>query len=409
MDTLYLRIPAQHTATWPHQSVAYALCAADGALSHSGQSQLSALAPSIAGATVVLLIAAADVTLLGLTIPPMTEAKLKLALPTLVEEQLMGDVAESVIVVSGKETTAHLRSIAIAQRGWLQQLATSLFALGASQIKALPAQLCLPWAEGRVTVCLTTQDGCGSFSMRTAQDLGTGWLVEAHDEVSSQLAAVMMLLPAESVLLIVQADQLGSYQQAIAVDPEWAARVEVQADAWPVTLQATKTVGINLMAGLTQAQTNRIQWQTWRWPLTLAVLVLLLNIIGLNSEYWVMKREARALKLSMEQTFKSSFPKETVILFPLEQMKKNLGLAQRNAGQSSSSDFTLLLSEFGSAWTSLPANQLPKLVSIEYKDHGLLLQVKGELPQQPLQMALSAKGLMLKKTNADIWQVRVAK
>ena len=52
---------------------------------------------------------------------------------------------------------------------------------------------------------------------------------------------------------------------------------------------------------------------------------------------------------------------------------------------------------------------LLKLVSVEYKDHALVLEVKGDVPQKELQSALDEKGLVLKKNNAESWQVRSAK
>ena len=111
----------------------------------------------------------------------------------------------------------------------------------------------------------------------------------------------------------------------------------------------------------------------------------------------------------MLQTYKASFPKDTVVVFPLEQMRKNLDIAQRSSGQPSADDFTMLLTQFGAAWNTLNADQLPKLVSIEYKDHALVLQLKGPVPQKELQLALDTKGLVLKKNNAEVWQVRNAK
>ncbi|PRC92863.1 Type II secretion system (T2SS), protein L [Solimicrobium silvestre] len=376
-----------------------------------GHSTLAELSTTISKSNVVLLIAASDVTLLELSIPPMPEAKLKLALPNLVEDQLMCDSAECVLLLGVKPLSSTKRTIAVAQRSWLQQLSGSLFALGANRIKALPAQLCLPFKSGQSSVRLAehAQDLCANLSMRFDVDSGVGMLLEPEQNAQERLSVIAMLTPPGAIALQISGELVGEYKTAIDANPAWAERMTVQGFNWVSTIQAAKTVSFNLMAGLNTAQTNRIQWKIWRWPLVLATLVLLVNIIGLNNEYWSLKREAQALKTGMTQTYKVSFPTETVIPAPLDQMKKHLDLAQRNSGQGGSDDFTLLLSQFGAAWSAMNAAQLPKLVSIEYKDHGLVLQIKGEMPQQALAQELSAKGLILKKNNEEIWQVRNAK
>lgn len=408
MNTLYLRIPPKHTATWPNTALAYAVSSLDGAIIREGRSTLTELAGSISKSNVVLIIAASDVTLLELTIPPMTEAKLKLALPNLVEDQLMCDSAECVLLL-GVKGTSNKRSVAVAQRSWLQQLSGNLFALGANNIKALPAQLCLPLKKDQCSVQLEDQIQETSLTLRFGEESGVGMMLESDLKPEECLSTIAMLATPGSITLQLPSRFFNDFKLAINTNPAWQDRFTLQEMHWKSLIQAARSVGFNLMAGLNNAQTNRIQWQIWRWPLVLATLVLIVNIAGLNYDYWSLKREAQALKQGMMQTYKATFPKETVVLFPLEQMRKNLDIAQRGSGQPSPDDFTLLLTQFGSAWNALAADKIPKLVSVEYKDRALVLQIKGSMPQKELQLQLDAKGLVLKKNNAEIWQVRNAK
>jgi len=410
LNTLYLRIPSKHSQKWPNAALDFALCREEGAILREGRSTLSELAGSVSKSNVVLLISATDVTLLELTIPPMPEARLKQALPNLVEDQLISDSKECVLLLGARSSVdATRRTIAAAQRSWLQQLSDQLFALGAHQIRALPLQLCLPWKKDQTSAYLDDQSDDSSLTLRSSQDGGMGIMLDADQRIEERLSTITMLTANGPVALYLPAQSLESYKAALNANPLWAERFAVHELNWPTLLQNTKTVSFNLMAGLNAAQSQRIQWQLWRWPLVLAALVLLVNIGALNYDYWNLKREAQALKQSMVQTYKTSFPKDTVVLFPLEQMKKNLDNAERSSGQASPDDFTMLLTEFGSVWGGMNAAQLPKLVSVEYKDRGLVLQVKGDMPQKELQTALDAKDLVLKKTNADVWTVKVAK
>ena len=408
MNTLYLRIPSRHGATWPFAALDYAVATQEGSVIRQGKSTLAELAGSLSRSNVVLLLAAADVTLLELSIPPMSEAKLKSALPNLVEDQLMSDTKECVLLL-GTKTATGKRSVAVAQRSWLQQLSSHFFALGASQVRALPEQLCLPWKKGQCSVRLEDPAVDASLTLRFAEENGAGLLQEPGQSLAELVASAVMLAPPGAMVLQVPSGRASEYKALLQTSAEWQERCTVQESSWADTVQAAKAVGFNLLAGLNSAQTQRVQWQLWRWPLVLALLVLLLNVAALNFDYWTLKRAAQGLRQSMLQTYRSSFPKETVVLFPLEQMSKNLDAARRNSGQASPDDFTLLLTGFGAAWTAVNAAQLPKLVSVEYKDRALLLEVKGELPQKELQAALDVRGLILKKNNAEIWQVRNAK
>ncbi|HSM97408.1 MAG TPA: type II secretion system protein GspL, partial [Gallionella sp.] len=110
MSTLYIRLASQaaagSTPHWPALACPFALVS-DGSLSHGkaierqGTAQLPELSGTIAKAQrVVLLLAASDVSVLRLPVPPLSTARLKAALPNLVEEKLLCDPADCVIVAS---------------------------------------------------------------------------------------------------------------------------------------------------------------------------------------------------------------------------------------------------------------------------------------------------------------------
>jgi len=413
LNKLYLRIPAKPAAAWPNGPLAYALCSKDGVILREGRGTLTELSKDIFKSKIALLIAASDVTLLEITIPAIPEAKLKLALPNLVEDQLMSDSADSVLLLIAKHAGSEVsnnRVVAVVQRSWLQQLSASLYALGASYVKALPAQLCMPYTSGYCSVLMEefTQDSGVHYSLRFGVDSGIGVLSEPGQSIEKRLSTISLLSPPGPILLQLSNELMSEYKVAIEADPTWANRITAQESDWQTTIAEASKVGSNLMASLNSAQASHIQWRIWRWSLVFAALTLCVNIAGLNIEYWSVKREAQALKMGISQTYKVSFPKDAVVPYPLEQMKKNLELAQRNSGEAASYDFTVLLSEFGSAWNTINPAQLPKIVTIDYKDYALVVQVKGDMQQEELKKALAVKGLSLKKNNAEVWQIKEA-
>ena len=97
MSILYIRHPpkAAFDAAPVPLPCRFALVSNHGAVEREGLSALPSLADTIRqAARVVLLLAASDVSLLRVKVPPLSNARLKVALPNLVEDQLMSDPAE---------------------------------------------------------------------------------------------------------------------------------------------------------------------------------------------------------------------------------------------------------------------------------------------------------------------------
>ena len=81
---------AQHRPDWSAQPLAFALISTEGRLQQQGQSSLAELKTLAIGAKqVAFILAASDTSLLKTKVPPMSAAKLKQALPNLLEDQLM--------------------------------------------------------------------------------------------------------------------------------------------------------------------------------------------------------------------------------------------------------------------------------------------------------------------------------
>jgi general secretion pathway protein L len=108
MNTLYLRLPSsagiKTVPVDPSLPCSFALASHQGVIARSGETRLSSLAATMADADrVVLLLAAADVTLLAIRTPPLSPARLKRALPNLVEEHLLDDPENCAIVTGTAE------------------------------------------------------------------------------------------------------------------------------------------------------------------------------------------------------------------------------------------------------------------------------------------------------------------
>jgi general secretion pathway protein L len=415
LSTLYIRLPSKAVADslQPGASLycRYALASATGGIEREGVAALAELAePAARAQRVVLLLAASDVTLLRVKLPPLSGARLKAALPNLVEDQLMSDPAECVIVPG--DTVEGLRTVAVVHRGWLELLNRTLRSLGARSVTALPAQLCLPQpAEGAGAAVLEEQGVEADVALRLAQQEGIGLPIVADQpellsfEVLQSLAAVV---PAGPLTLYVPQPRVRDYQDALRLLPGLEERVALHADDWPRWIAGADAARPDLVIGLAGAAGGGFDWRPWRWPLALALLLLLVNAIALNTSWLRLKREADALRAGMTQTYRNAFPKETVIVDPLAQIRQKIAAARRTGGQLAPDDFLALAGAFGDALRD--AGQSTAIASLEYHDRSLLVKPKGGgEPEEPLRNALAAHNLSVSQPNAGVWQIRSVK
>jgi general secretion pathway protein L len=186
LTTLYIRLPAR--ADGEGALSRFALAADGGVILQQGEGVLRGLGDLVGAARrVVLILAAVDVALLQVKAPPLSSARLKAALPSLVEEQVLGDPAESVLVASPVLAPDGLRSVAVVQRAWLEPLVKTMLALGARAVAALPAQLCLPLQPGQVSAAA----GATDLTLRDGLYHGMGLAMVSPPEVALQTARAL--------------------------------------------------------------------------------------------------------------------------------------------------------------------------------------------------------------------------
>jgi general secretion pathway protein L len=416
LSTLYIRLLSKAAADRldePGQlDCAYALVNDGGGIQREGTSVLADMRPVIAQSQrVTLLLAASDVTLLRIRVPPLSAARLRTALPNMLEEKLMTDPAECVIVAGA--TADGLRTVAVVQRAWLERLVHLFSGLGASHLSAIPAQLCVPHQTGVVSAVILEHAADLELVIRLNEQDGFGIAVLPDQAVSAlqeTLQTLCAVVPQAPIALYLTPSSVPACQ-ALLEDGQHD-RITLFADNWLRWVTAARGVTLNLMSGLGAAGGSGLNWQPWRWAIGLAVVALLVNVTALNVEWLRMKREANGLQGSMIQTYKTAYPKETAIIDPVVQMRQKIAAAQRASGQAAPDDFTSLLAAFSEAWNSvMQGSQSLVIAGIEYHDRGLLIKLKPDAqpPLDQIKAALAQRQLSLSQQNAGVWQIRSSK
>ncbi|MGZ3183234.1 MAG: type II secretion system protein GspL [Telluria sp.] len=398
MTTLYLRTPARSESEGA--LLPYAMLGDGGAIMQQGEAALNGLADLVAASRrVVLLLAAPDVTLLQVKVPPLPPARLRAALPGLVEEQLLSDPADCAIAAAPAMDSDGVRTVAVVQRAWFEALVHALFTLGARSVSALPQQLCLPLAPGGASAAI----GPGELALRTGLYEGVGLALADAPVMALETART---LAGDAALTVYAASGLAEELARAAAG--MAPPVHVEAQTWAQWIAGSKSITLDLVPALGSAGLPRRDWQRWRWPVRIALAALVVNIAALNVQWLRMKREADAVRQSINQTFKAAYPNQPVV-DPIAQLRRNIADARASSGQMSPDEFIYQAAAFGDAVRAL--SRKPQLNGIEFRDGSLMVKVKPESVDravvEQLKLALSGRGLTLADSGA-VWQLRSA-
>ena len=396
MTTLYIRHPAR--AEGEGAACRYAVVGDGGNIMQQGEGPLRTLTDIVAASRrVVLLLAGTDVNLLSLQVPPLSGARLRTALPGLVEEHVLGD-PDDCVLVAGPPAPGGIRPVAVVARDWFEPMVRTLLAQGARAVSAVPAQLCLPLQSGGVSAAI----GGAELLLRQGPYSGLGITLEANPTVVLQTARA--LAGDAPLTLYVPREQLGEYGVLLA---EAGPGTVLEADDWAHWIAGARAVTFDLVPGLGTAGARQTDYRRWRVPIALATLGVVVNLAGINIEWLRLRGEANAVRQQMAQTFKSVYPNQPMV-DPVAQMRQGIARAQAGSGQIGSDEFIYLAGALGDASRELP--RPPGITSIEYKERALRVIVKPETVDpatvRQLQSALSARGLTLEAAAPANWVVR---
>lgn len=409
MSILYIRLPARVSVPTPallnRETCAFALATSGRAVEREGSMHWADLGPLVASAEkVVLLLAASDVNVLRVNVPPVNSARLKAMLPALVEDSLMSAPEDCVIVAS--RPVDGVVTVAVTDKAWMEALALATQSLGARAVQAVPAQLSLAHQQGAVTGSVDEFSSEFELVVRLSEHEGLGLaLPGAHAGQADQtlVNTLETLVPEADVQLYVQQAHVPHLQNLFS----GMSRVKVVPDSWSRRLEVLTGAGIDLMSGIARHGAAATDWKRWRWSMILLAVLIVANAIPLNVQWLRMKREADALRASINQTFRSTFPKLPQTDNPIAQMRQKLQALQHDAGQAAPDDFVALSSAFGEEWRQVAGASNAGLASVEYKEHALIVRPKpeGKPMMEGLKSAMAAHNLTITSVDDNTWKI----
>jgi general secretion pathway protein L len=337
-----------------------------------------------------------DVFQTEVTAPRLSEPRLRLALPNLLEDRLLADPTQCHIAFlpagrsdkSAAEPSA--LPVAAIDRGLLTRLLDVMTLAGARPRAAYSAIYVLPPPADALPVFAAR----GRLVARTAQHDGVACDLSDDDEPPAALRLALRSRGWQRIRVFgPQAQRMAKMGEALGVPVDLADR-PLQADA--------ADGAINLLQGafarggvLGDVSRMRLSLRSWKAPLAWAAVAVAVFIAGMNG-YWLrLQSEATELRSRMTTAFRGAFP-EAEMVEPIVQAQRELARLRARAGQSSASDFTALNAQLAQLLASAPVGIV---AGIEYRDATLQLKFKAP-PDAQLQNQLRAlavqQGLQLR-------------
>lgn len=357
----------------------------------------------------VLLLAARDVVLLRARVPALKGPRLRLALPNLIEEQLVTDAARCHVAVGPEVAAGEERTLAVVDRGWLRFVLERFQKEQRAGLRVVPVQSCFSLVpEGEVVVHVFGQpgepppsDGAALETVLEDQDSSCGLAVAAAD-----LASTARHFAGERpiVLRVVTDPRAQLLQPAGLRDLSWAARTE------SVSFSALARRALTAPLDLCQFEFSAQSWQAgrnslkrWRLPLGLAAASALACLIGLNLDWLLLAREYAALEARASSILLGSFPSTKVVLDAPLQMRRELEARRGQAGETDAGDFLVLCDHVARALGPLGPNAI---ASVDYADHALTIGfAPGVAVDEQWSARLTGQGLRAESSGGK-WIIR---
>lgn len=351
--------------------------------------------------SICLVLDARDVLVTSAQVPPLSPAKLAQALPNILEDQLIQDPSQ-VVIGLGERGELGSRTIAVADRAWVESVKGSFERRGVKVSAIWPAQLALPKRADR-WVLAATSTGLTFKSENNALGWPTG------STPMERLAALHSFFDTLAIQERVDPSTVGI--DVMIDDAQWSDPFRLLADERRLQLEVFAIVkpqaaSIDLNAAIVgrPGKTNSNdgwRWSQWRLPLALVGLTAMVAIAGLNLRWWQLERERKELIALSEQTFRGAFPKVNTVVDPRRQAERLVQELRKNNGQPSPDDFNVLIARLGDA---LDVAASDALASIEFSAGQLKVKFQPGLAdsapaRDQLRQSLTRTGLLVSFPN----------
>jgi general secretion pathway protein L len=345
---------------------------AQGALQSGTVDTLEAIPAPARAARTRVWTSPMDTSLLRVTLPTRSRAKIIQALPYALEEQLLDDPEN--LHFAFQDTGQGDLAVAVTRRERLNAWLAALNGAGIRPISLAPALFALPTVEQAWTVHVRERD----VVWRSATFAGGGgWREERCPALLTRaLRETQGGDQSPGRLLLVDAP--------VELDAEsWGKGLTIPVERMEGSVQAAQATApaINLLQGELSPSGVWFEFEMFKPYLPAAALLVLWLVggwIGGIVEWAGLQREHLSHQSDMKKILLDSFPETRTVLDPPQQMQRALEQLQAQRGAAAASDFLPLLSHVAPA---LQRDNRLRLQSLSYADKGIVLSLSA--PDEP--------------------------
>ena len=347
----------------------------------------------------------ADVFVAAIDVPRLSEARLRLALPNILEERLLADATDGHFAFtlpgrSGGATTvasAPKLPVAVVDRGLLTRTLDALAESGYRPRAAYNEIYTVPAPAAGV---LSVRVDRGHAIARLGKHDGFAFEFEGDEAPPALLLAIRQL----------GIKRIAAYGRGAAVIAALAPQLNVVVDVTQRDLDLDASDGaVNLLQG---AFAPGGTFGGMALPKISAPIVKLVGawlavaavafIAGLNVYWFKLDADHQALRANMETAFRSAFPDITAVVDPVLQTRQSIGTLRARSGIVSPTDFSVLNAQVAQLLSQAPVGSV---ATIDYRDGALKVKFKPGIAENPgLQNTLRGQAMqqgLLLRFDAD--------
>lgn len=343
-----------------------------------------ALLPKAHG--VDLVFDSSDVFITAIEPPKLSEGRLRIALPNILEDRLLADSNDCHFAFNvprgGTGTTTIAAQpkmpVGVIDRGILTR-ALDVFADAGFKVRAAYSEIYTVPAPAAGVLSVRVDRGRGIARSATHD----GFAFDLTDDTTPPALALAIRQ------LGIKRIQVFGRDGGRMAPLSKALNVQIDVSQQEADLASTET-GVSLLQGafaqggmigsLVGSSKLSLSSRSVRVPLMWIGVAAAVAILGMNAYKLKLSGEEASIRSQMENNFRSTFPEVTTVADTMVQTKQKLAELRARAGIASANDFSVLNARTALLLSSAPVNSV---ASMEYRDGALKVKFRPSVAENP--------------------------